>query len=157
MTRLWILAAALLAQNFDLALDEGIRRYWNGEYEATVNVLETACAMTESSGERLECHKYLAFSHIALGADDEAREQFTRLLSADPGYRLDETLASPKILVRFDTARKALANSIYDNGNSRIEVKTSGKRSSSSIGRSGSILRTSSHGTTASSAKNGCA
>lgn len=116
MMRLWIFGVALLAQSFDVALDEGIRRYWNGEYEATIDVLEGACTMNASSGEKIECHKYLAFSLVALGAEDEAREQFTRLLSTDPGYRLDESLVSPKILVRFERARQDLAQSIYRDG-----------------------------------------
>jgi len=116
MMGLWIFEVALLAQSFDLALDEGIRRYWNGEYEATIDVLEPACTMNASSGEKIECHKYLAFSLVALGADDDAREQFSRLLSRDPGYRLDESLVSPKILVRFERARQDLAQSIYHNG-----------------------------------------
>jgi len=116
MTGLWIFEVALLTQSVNLALDEGIRRYWNGEYEATIDVLEPACAMNASSGETIECRKYLAFSLVALGDDDDAREQFSRLLSTDPGYRLDESLVSPKILVRFERARLDLAQSIYKNG-----------------------------------------
>ncbi len=111
----WILAITLAAQSFELALDEGIRRYWNGEYEATIDVLETACAMDADSGEKLECHKYLAFSHVALGEDNEAVNEFIALLSTDAGYRLDESLVSPKIILRFEGARSDLASSVYDN------------------------------------------
>lgn len=112
---LWIAGVAFSAQSFELALDEGIRSYWNGDYEATIDVLRTACAMNASSGEKIECHKYLAFSHVALGSDDEASREFIELLSADAGYRLDDSLVSPKILARFEQARRELASSVYDN------------------------------------------
>ena len=111
-----MLTTALAAQNFAISLDEGIRRYWNGEYEATILVLAPTCAMDAPAGEKLECHKYLAFSHVALGDDMEAQAQFARLLATDPGYRLDPSLVSPKILVRFETARQELAKSVYEEG-----------------------------------------
>ncbi len=85
MLRFWILGVAVSAQSFELALDEGIRRYWNGEYEETILVLEPACNLNASSGEKLECHKYIAFSHVALGDDNEALRQFGhRTLELDP-------------------------------------------------------------------------
>lgn len=119
----WIILVTLAAQSFELTLDEGIRRYWNGEYEATIDVLQNACAMNASSGEKLECHKYLAFSHVALGADDEAESEFIALLSTDAGYRLDESLVSPKIVSRFESARAELASNVYNDAKDAYQAE----------------------------------
>lgn len=116
MLLVWLVAGSVGFQIMEGALDEGIRRYWNGEYQATIEVLQPACTASAPSDESLECRKYLAFSHIALGDEPEAEHELTQLLSMDPGYRLDETLVSPKILQYFDRARSDLATAVYDEG-----------------------------------------
>lgn len=103
-------------QSLELALDEGIRRYWNGEYEQTIALLSTACRMEADAGERVDCYKYLAFSHIALGEENEAERRFVELLSTDPAHELDPELVSPKILRRFDASRRRLADQLYTEG-----------------------------------------
>ena len=108
----WLTAA----QDFRPALDEGIRLYWNGEYERTVLVLTPACEAGPSAGDKLECYKYVAFSHVALGDEASAQERFVAMLSEDPGYRLDPTLVPPKILSRFEAARDELASAAYQAG-----------------------------------------
>lgn len=111
-----LLSLLAAAQDFRPALDEGIRLYWNGEYERTVLVLTPACEVGPSTGDKLECYKYVAFSHVALGDESSAQERFVAMLSEDPGYRLDPTLVPPKILTRFEEAREQLASAAYQDG-----------------------------------------
>jgi len=54
-----------------------------------------------------EIHKYIAFSLIAQGKQDLAKERFAMLLSICPTYSLDPVLTSPKILAIFSEARQA--------------------------------------------------
>ena len=110
-----ILIASLqtLASTPPAALDEALRFYWNGEYEQTVSTLDGSCTNELTVGQRLECHQYLAFSLVALGDEEAAEREFMKMLTADPAYRLDPELFSPKILKRFDASRERLAEEIY--------------------------------------------
>ena len=54
-----------------------------------------------------EIHKYIAFSLIAQGKSELAKERFAMLLSLFPAYSLDPVLTSPKILVIFNEAKRA--------------------------------------------------
>lgn len=63
--------------------------------------------------------KYIAFSLIAQGKSDIAREHFKSILSVDPDFSLDPVYTSPKILVVFNetkqsflSARKFLNNDL---------------------------------------------
>lgn len=98
------------------AVDAALELYWNGEYEQTVATLTGACTEELPVGERLECHQYLAFSHVALGDDEAAEREFMDMLEIDPEYRLDAELFSPKILSRFDASRERLAKEVYASG-----------------------------------------
>ena len=122
-----LVAAPLAAQNFELTLDEGIKLYWNGEYEQTIGILQGACGVDATPGETADCFKYVAFSHVALGDDGRAEVQFMELLTEDPAYRLDPKLVSPKIIRRFDASRRRLADRLYADGKDayyRKEFKT---------------------------------
>lgn len=98
----------------DTLLDVGLRHYWNGEYEATVDALDGNCAALSDAGERIECLSYLAFSQIALAREEPSRATFVELLTLDPGYRLDTELVSPKILARFEDAANELADEWFE-------------------------------------------
>jgi len=58
-----------------------------------------------------EIHKYIAFSLIAQGKRELAKERFTKLLSLYPTYSLDPVLTSPKILFIFNEAKQAFLSS----------------------------------------------
>jgi hypothetical protein len=58
-----------------------------------------------------EIHKYIAFSLIAQGKSELAKERFAMLLSLYPTYSLDPVLTSPKILVIFNEAKQAFLSS----------------------------------------------
>lgn len=105
-------AAWLLAAAQQVALQQAIDLYWNGEYERTLQLLGADLA----SDEQLEAHKYRAFSLVALGRNDEARAAFGALLEADPGHALDAALVSPKIVEQFRQARREAAGNLFERG-----------------------------------------
>lgn len=56
-------------------------------------------------------HKYIAFSLIAQGKTDIAREHFKSVLTIDPDYSLDPVLTSPKILLVFNETKRSFLSS----------------------------------------------
>ena len=58
-----------------------------------------------------EIHKYIAFSLIAQGKSELAKERFAMLLSLYPAYSFDPVLTSPKILAIFNEAKQAFLSS----------------------------------------------
>lgn len=97
-------------------LDEGIALYWSGEYQRTIDVLSTICAESRRLDESVECLKYLAFSHVAVGDDQLAQSAFRKLLTSDPNHVLEKDLVSPKIVRQFETARASLVEELFDLG-----------------------------------------
>ena len=55
---------------------------------------------------RVAVYKIIAFSLIAQGKTELAKEQFISLLKLEPGYDLDPVYTSPKILVIFRESRQ---------------------------------------------------
>jgi len=108
-----LLAAAQQEGN---ALEEGIGLYWNGEYEKTIEVLSSEPLTDVGEGERVELLRYLALSHIALGENDEAQAQFIRLLTIDPGYRLDPSMVSPKVIDLFEKSKTKRTEELFAEG-----------------------------------------
>ncbi|MGH9463203.1 MAG: TonB family protein, partial [Vicinamibacteria bacterium] len=104
------------AQQQGNALEEGIHLYWNGEYERTIEVLSSESSTDMGGGERVELLRYLALSHIALGDHIEAQAQFIRLLTIDPGYRLDPSLVSPKVIDLFEKSKKDRIGELFAQG-----------------------------------------
>jgi hypothetical protein len=85
----------------------GAGSYLSAEVEAR-RLLEFANLNDTSAAE---IHKYIAFSLIAQGKSELAKERFALLLSILPAYSLDPVLTSPKILVIFNEARQAFLSS----------------------------------------------
>ena len=56
-------------------------------------------------------HKYIAFSLIAQGKPDFAREHFKSILAIDPEFSLDPVYTSPKILVVFNDTKQSFLSS----------------------------------------------
>ena len=108
-----LLAAAPQQEN---ALEEGIGLYWNGEYERTIEVLSSEPLTAMGAGERVELLRYLALSHIALGDNSEAQAQFIRLLTIDPGYHLDPSMVSPKVIDLFEESQKNRIEELFAEG-----------------------------------------
>jgi hypothetical protein len=71
-------------------------------------------------------HKCIAFSLIAQGKPDIAREHFKSILTIDPEFSLDPVYTSPKILVVFnETKQSFLSSRKFSNDDSTIRLKNS--------------------------------
>jgi TonB family protein len=111
-----LLSGSLAAQQEANALEEGIGLYWNGEYERTIEVLSSEPLTDMAVGERVEFLRYLALSHIALGDNSKAEAQFVRLLTIDPGYRLDPSMVSPKVIDLFEKSKQDRIDELFAEG-----------------------------------------
>jgi protein TonB len=97
-------------------VEKGIELYWSGQYRETVALLSALCGVENHDDSAIECYKYLAFSHVALGEAERAQRAFSQLLARDAEYRLDESLVSPKILDQFHVSRRQLIAELFERG-----------------------------------------
>jgi len=88
-------------------LDKAKLYYNNGEYENAINQLESALQYLKqlNKNEQVEAYKYLAFSYVAFGDKEKAKEQFKKALTLDPKLELDPATVSPKIIKIFEEAK----------------------------------------------------
>ena len=95
-------------------VDQGIGMYLEGRYEKARDLLDKALKYKELELERnrrLGALQYLAFCRIALGDTPGARENFKRLLTLEPAYRLPAG-TSPKIVAVFADVRVKMPKKI---------------------------------------------
>ncbi|MEO0185077.1 MAG: tetratricopeptide repeat protein [candidate division WOR-3 bacterium] len=85
--------------------------YNNGEYENAIKQLEDALQYLKqlNQSEQVEAYKYLAFSYVAFGDKERAKEQFKKALLLDPKLELDPATVSPKIIKVFEEAKAEMA------------------------------------------------
>jgi tetratricopeptide (TPR) repeat protein len=85
--------------------------YNNGEYENAIKELESALQYLKqlNQNEQVEAYKYLAFSYVAFGDKEKAKEQFKKALSLEPKLELDPATVSPKIIKVFEEAKAEMA------------------------------------------------
>ncbi len=88
-------------------LDKAKLYYNNGEYENAINQLENALQYLKqlNKNEQVEAYKYLAFSYVAFGDKEKAKEQFKKALTLDPKLELDPATVSPKIIKIFEESK----------------------------------------------------
>jgi len=95
-------------------VDRGIGMYLEGNYEKAMELLYKALDYKEielGRNRRLGALSYLAFCQIALGDMPGARENFKRLLTMEPAYRLPAG-TSPKIVKVFEDVRARMPKKI---------------------------------------------
>ena len=109
-------AVSLASAEAQAQLAQGIELYWSGRYRDSVDVLSSSCVSEGRDDERIECLKYLAFSHVALGESEGASGAFAELLALDPGYSLDPSAVSPKLQRQFEEARRAFVDELFQQG-----------------------------------------
>jgi protein TonB len=97
-------------------VEKGIELYWSGQYRETVALLSALCGVEDRDDVAIECYKYLAFSHVALGEAEMAQRAFSQLLARDAEYQLDESLVSPKILEQFHGSRRQIIAELFERG-----------------------------------------
>ncbi len=103
-----LLVAQVFAQQSvaDSTLKAANRLYNSGSYDSA----ELAARRLEEQGPladsmRVEAERVIAFSLVAQGKPDLAREHFETILAINPGFQLDQILTSPKILTAFQEAK----------------------------------------------------
>jgi tetratricopeptide (TPR) repeat protein len=92
-------------------LEQAKNFYNGGEYEKAISELENALQFLKQFKQidQVEAYKYLAFSYVAFGDKDKAKEQFLRALKLDPKMELDPSTVSPKIIKVFEEAKSEFA------------------------------------------------
>jgi len=99
------------ASRTDSALKAASKLYDSGSYEsaelAARRLLEQAPIL---DSVRIEAERIIAFSLVAQGKMDLAREHFESILALNPTFALDPILTSPKILTVFQEARLLIAS-----------------------------------------------
>lgn len=97
--------------SLEIMLGKAKTYYYSGEYEDAIRELEDALQYLKQlkQTDQVEAHKYLAFSYVAFGDRNKAKEQFKKALLLNPGMELDPATVSPKIIKVFEEAKAELA------------------------------------------------
>jgi len=105
-TALVILGAMAVAQNPDSTLQAANALYNNGSYESAELVARRLMEQRPlADSVRIQAEQIIAFSLVAQGKTNLAREHFESILAASPSFELDPVLTSPKILTVFQEAK----------------------------------------------------
>jgi len=93
--------------SLEIMLGKAKNHYYNGEYEMAIRELENALQYLKQlkQTDQVEAYKYLAFSYVAFGDRNKAKEQFKKALVLDPELELDPATVSPKIIKVFEEAK----------------------------------------------------
>ena len=95
-----------------LKMLEYAKNYYNGgEYEQAITELEHALQFLKQLNQidQVEAYKYLAFSYVAFGDKEKAKEQFRLALKLNPAMELDPSTVSPKIIKVFEEVKAEVA------------------------------------------------
>lgn len=92
-------------------LEQAKSFYNGGEYEKAITELEQALQFLKQLNQldQVEAYKYLAFSYVAFGDKEKAKEQFRLALKLDPKMDLDPSVVSPKIIKVFEEVKSEFA------------------------------------------------
>jgi hypothetical protein len=117
----------------DSTLTAAHRLYDGGSYESAELVARRLMEQGPiADSGRIQAERIIAFSLVAQGKTDLAREHFESILALNPSFQLDPVLTSPKILtvfaeakMRFTSARKGGVDtsSDFDAGGTDISYR----------------------------------
>jgi len=102
---------AVTQDSLEIMLGKAKTFYYSGEYEYAIRELEDALQYLKQlkQTDQVEAYKYLAFSYVAFGDRNKAKEQFKKALLLNPDMELDPATVSPKIIKVFEEAKAELA------------------------------------------------
>jgi tetratricopeptide (TPR) repeat protein len=102
-----MLAQQVSEDSLEHMLQRAKLHYNNGEYESAIGELEMALQYLKQleSADQVEAYKYFAFSYVALGDREKAKDLFKTALTLNPGLTLDPATVSPKIIKVFEEAK----------------------------------------------------
>jgi hypothetical protein len=90
------------------SIDAGLKAFEQLDYERAVALLNQAFGEAEETDEKLIVLRTLAFAHVALNQEEQARAEFRLALHLDPTMMLDATI-SPRTRLVFEEARAEMA------------------------------------------------
>ena len=109
-----MLGAQVSADSLDQMLMRAKNYYNRGEYEYAIVELENALQYLKQleQVDQVEAYKYLAFSYVAFGQQEKAKEQFRKVLLLDPAHELDPATVSPKIIKVFEEVKAEMTTAV---------------------------------------------
>jgi tetratricopeptide (TPR) repeat protein len=93
------------------SMEAGLKAFEALDYERAVAFLQQAFSESLDVEEKRTVLRTLAFAHVALNDDDQARAEFRLLLRIDPQVTLDETI-SPRTRLVFEEARAEVGHAL---------------------------------------------
>jgi tetratricopeptide (TPR) repeat protein len=96
----------------DPAVEAGVAQVREGEYDAAIQLLETAAARLRSSsnGKVLaRAQSYLAIAYLGRGREEDARAGFVAALRADPSLEVTTSEFPPRIVEFFEKVKRELS------------------------------------------------
>jgi putative ABC transport system substrate-binding protein len=111
MRRLFSVLVVLLFISYVLAdpdsglLQEGMKDYQQGNYEAAISKLKSVTEQSGSSEDKASAHLALGIIYQLLNDEEQARTQFAKAIIVNPNLKLDRDFYSAKTIELFDQAR----------------------------------------------------
>lgn len=99
-----------------LALGQGIKAYWDADYDTAVTLLEVLDGPKLSQPAQILRHKFLGLSLFAKGDKRASLAELSKLLELEPGHELDPRDFPPPLLELFDEAKAGAAEKTYQAG-----------------------------------------
>jgi hypothetical protein len=111
----------LVAAPVHESINKAIILYDAGNFTEAIDVLEGVLVDTTLALEdEISSRTYLAFSYVACGKNEDAKEQFVIILGKQEGFSLNPEFVSPKIIEVFREAEKMVEE---PNTNNIITIK----------------------------------
>jgi Tfp pilus assembly protein PilF len=66
----------------------GIKYYQDGKHDEAARNLQASLYLGLSETDRVQAHKYIAFTHCAAKREDQCRSEFRKALAINPSFEL---------------------------------------------------------------------
>ncbi len=86
-------------------LQQGMKDYQQGNYEAAISKLKSATEQLDSAEDKASAHLALGIIYQLLNDEEQARVQFAKAIIVNPNLKLDRDFYSAKTIELFDQAR----------------------------------------------------
>jgi Flp pilus assembly protein TadD len=100
-----LLATLHMASTPSQEFDRGRTAFLRGEYERAVTIIYPLLypdLRLESESDVVQAHRILGVSYLFENKQNDARDEFRKLLELSPDYRFDPLLDPPKVVEFFN-------------------------------------------------------
>jgi hypothetical protein len=101
-------APALAAPTAEALLEQGVRRYQQGQVQQSLAVLKRAAELATEPAIQIKVQLYLGFGACVLGRQPEAEAAFKQALTLDPTLSLDPAEIKSSIIDVFNHMRSTM-------------------------------------------------